>query len=216
MVWLMLRLASRFAAALIGVGLVAAPGQAQTPRVGPDFHARIWVAGFENPLEVRQSGLKRRIDIAEGGLVQTYITDRGHGSLTVMTAGGGERLAVVFPLPTEEVNSPLPLDRLVIERGAARLTRIGSSNIAGRSCQRYRYSEYLGRSGAICATRDGVVLELHPDGRRRPLFQVLSITPGRQEQGWFLPSPDYQIAVLPGVGGTVGRPPPPEPAAEPG
>lgn len=208
----MLRHVTRIAAAGLAAAVLAAPGQAQTPPVAPEFHARIWVAGFENPIEVRQSGLKRRIDIAEAGLVQSYIADRTRGSLTVLTAAGGKRLALVFPLPREETYSPLPLDRLVMERGATRMNRIGSSNIAGRACERYRYGGYLGRSGAICATREGVVLELHPDGRRRPLFQVLALTPARQQPSWFAPTPDYQIAVLPGVGGTVG---PPAPQAEP-
>ena len=169
------------------------------------------MAGFDQPVEVRQSGLRRRVEVAQGALVQTYIVDRVRGSLTVMTAGGPDRVAFVFPLPREEQLSPLPLDLLVIERGAARMTRTGASNIAGRSCQRYRYSGYLGRAGSVCATRDGVVLELHPDGRRRPLYQVLSLTPARQAAGWFAPTPDYQLAVLPGVGGTVGAPPSPEP-----
>lgn len=203
----MLRPLTRFAAAVLAAGILAAPGQAQTPRVSPEFHARIWVAGFENPVEVRQSGLRRRIDIAEAGLVQSYIADRTRGSLTVLTAAGGKRLALVFPLPREEAYSPLPLDLLVVERAAARMNRIGSSNIAGRACERYRYGGYLGRSGAICATREGVVLELHPDGRRRPLFQVLALTPERQPASWFVPTPDYQIAVLPGMGGTVGAAP---------
>ena len=131
-----------------GLCILAAPGQAQTPRVSPDYHARVWVAGFEQPIEVRQSGLRRRVEVAQGALVQTYIVDRVRGALTVMTAGGADRVAFVFPLPREEQLSPLPLDLLVIERGAARMTRIGASNIAGRSCQRYRYSGYLGRAGS--------------------------------------------------------------------
>lgn len=191
-------------AVLIGLCVLAAPGQAQTPRVSPDYHARVWVAGFDQPVEVRQSGLRRRVEVAQGSLVQTYIVDRVRGSLTVMTAGGPDRVAFVFPVPREEHLSPLPLDLLVIERGAAQMTQVGASNIAGRPCQRYRYSGYLGRAGSICATREGIVLELHPDGRRRPLYQVQSLTPARQAPGWFAPTPDYQLAVLPGVGGTVG------------
>src|SRR5690606_21297691 len=152
MVWPMLRLASRLLAALVGVGLLAAPGQAQTPRVSPQFHARIWVAGFDQPLEVRQSGLRRRGGVAAGGVVQSFITDRVQGAPTVMTAAGGGRRGVVFPLRSEERNSPLPLDRLVVERGAVRRTRVGSSSSAGRACERYRYSGYLGRAGSLCAT----------------------------------------------------------------
>ena len=207
----MARLSSSLPAMLIATLALAAPGQAQTPRVSPDYHARVWVAGFEQPVEVRQSGLRRRVEVAQGALVQTYIVDRVRGSLTVMTAGGPDRVAFVFPLPREEQLSPLPLDLLVIERGAARMTRTGASNIAGRSCQRYRYSGYLGRAGSVCATREGIVLELHPDGRRRPLYQVLSLTPARQAPGWFAPTPDYQLAVLPGIGGTVGTAPSPAP-----
>ena len=198
-------------AALAGLCALAAPGQAQTPRVSPDYHVRVWVAGFDAPVEIRQSGLRRRIEVAQGGLVQTYITDRVRGSLTVMTAGGQARVAFVFPLPRDEQMSALPMELAVMESGAARLTRIGSSNIAGRSCQRYRYSGYLGRAGSVCATREGMVLELHPDGRRRPLYQVISLTPARQAPTWFAPTPDYQLAVLPGVGGTVGAPVSPTP-----
>ncbi len=198
-----MRRSSSSLAVLIGLSVLAAPGQAQAPRVSPDYHARVWVAGFDTPVEVRQSGLRRRVEVAQGSLVQTYIVDRVRGALTVMTAGGQSRVAFVFPLPREEQLSPLPMDLLVIERGAARMNRIGASNIAGRSCQRYRYAGYLGRSGSVCATREGIVLELHPDGRRRPLYQVISLTPARQAPTWFAPTPDYQLAVLPGVGGTV-------------
>ena len=198
-----MRRSSSSLAVLIGLSVLAAPGQAQAPRVSPDYHARVWVAGFDTPVEVRQSGLRRRVEVAQGSLVQTYIVDRVRGALTVMTAGGQSRVAFVFPLPREEQLSPLPMDLLVIERGAARMNRIGASNIAGRSCQRYRYTGYLGRSGSVCATREGIVLELHPDGRRRPLYQVISLTPARQAPTWFAPTPDYQLAVLPGVGGTV-------------
>lgn len=194
------------AAFVAALAVLTAPGQAQTPRVSPDYHARVWVAGFEAPVEVRQSGLRRRVDVAQGGMVQSYIADRARGSLIVLTAGGRGRLALVFPLPREEQLSPLPLDLLVIERGAGRLNRIGSSNIAGRPCERYRYTGYLGRSGSVCATREGIVLELHPDGRTRPLYQVQSLTPARQAASWFVPTPDYQLAVLPGMGGTVGGP----------
>ena len=67
---------------LIAICAMAAPGQAQTPRVSPDYHARVWVAGFETPVEIRQSGLRRRIEVAQGGLIQTYIADRVRGSLT--------------------------------------------------------------------------------------------------------------------------------------
>ncbi len=99
-------------AALTGLCVLAAPGQAQTPRVSPDYHARVWVAGFDQPVEVRQSGLRRRVEVAQGSLVQTYIVDRVRGSLTVMTAGGPDRVAFVFPMPREEHLSPLPLDLL--------------------------------------------------------------------------------------------------------
>lgn len=194
------RLLNVFAAALACAAL-AAPGQAQAPRMAPDFYMTVAVAGFERPIEVRQSGLKRRTDVATGAVVQTFISDRAKGVLTVMTAAGRRRLATLFPLQQVEVNAPLPLDLAMF--GQARLTRIGSANVAGRPCAVWRYTGHLGANGTACATAEGVVLQLKPDGRRTPLFQATAVTFARQDPKWFVPPPDYQVAVLPGVGGVL-------------
>lgn len=190
-------------AAAVALALLAAPAQAQvapqTPPPAPDFYATVFVAGFERPLEVRQSGLKRRVDVASGAVVQTFVTDRGRRALIVMTAAGRRRLAFVFPLAAEEAGAPVPLDLASMQ--GAKLNRIGGSSVAGRSCALWRYTGYLGRSGVVCATPEGLVLQLTPDGRDRPLMQVLTLTPARQDPKWFVPPPDYQISVLPGTGG---------------
>ncbi|HYF21831.1 MAG TPA: hypothetical protein VD929_00390 [Caulobacteraceae bacterium] len=193
-------------AALALAGASALPGQAQTPRVPAEFHLTAYVAGFERPMEVRQSGLRRRIDVASGAVVQTFVADRGRGALTVMTAAGRRRLAFVFPLAREDAMAPLPLD--LAQFRDARLTRIGASNVAGRPCAVWRYAGWLGGSGTACATPEGLVLQLKPDGRKTPVFQVLSITFSRQDPKWFAPSPDFQVAAVPGAGGTT----PPLPA----
>lgn len=194
----------RAAAAGLGLLLAAAPTAAQTPKAPPDFHARVFVAGFDRPLEVRQSGLRRRTDLATGGVVQSIISDRTRGALVVMTAAGRRRIALLFPLATAEVNAPVPLE--LSQMSGAQFTRMGAANVAGRPCQLHRYSRYLGRSGVLCASAEGLVLQLKPDGRTSPLFEVLSITYARQEQRWFVPPPDYQLSALPGVGGIAARP----------
>jgi len=193
-------------AGLALAGVAAVPGRAQTPRVATEFHLSAYVAGFERPMEVRQSGLKRRIDVASGAVVQTFVADRGRGALTVMTAAGRRRLAFVFPLAREEAMAPLPLD--LAQFKGARLTRIGASNVAGRPCAVWRYAGWLGGSGTACATSEGLVFQVQPDGRKTPVFQVLSITFSRQDAKWFAPSPDFQVAAVPGAGGTA----PPLPA----
>lgn len=194
------RILNVFAAALACAAL-AAPGRAQAPRMAPDFYMTVAVAGFERPMEVRQSGLKRRTDVATGAVVQTFISDRTRGVLTVMTAAGRRRLAMLFPLAPQEVNAPLPLDLAAF--GEARVTRLGSANVAGRPCGVWRYTGYLGGSGTACATAEGVVLQFKPDGRRTPLFQATAVTFARQDPKWFIVPPDYQLSVLPGVGGVV-------------
>jgi hypothetical protein len=196
-------------ATLAGQG---APARAQTPRVAPEFYATVFVAGFERPLEVRQSGLKRRVDVASGAVVQSFITDRTRGALIVMTAAGRRRLAFVFPLAAEEANAPVPLDLSALQ--GARLNRIGGSSVAGRPCGLWRYTGYLGRNGVVCATDDGLVLQLTPDGRSSPLMQVLTLTQARQDPSWFRPPPDYQLAVVPGAGG-IAAAVPVAPAASP-
>src|SRR6516162_3499794 len=90
---LQLRLAAALAPLLLGA---AWPGAAQAPAAPPDFYAVVALAGFEAPIEIRQSGLKRRVDVATGGIVQTYVSDRTRGALIVMTAAGRRRVALVF------------------------------------------------------------------------------------------------------------------------
>lgn len=203
---------SLFASLALWVAL-AGSGRAQCPRGAPDFHATARLAGFEHLVEIRQSGLKRRVDVATDALVQSFIADREKGLLLVMTAAGRRRLALVFPLPREGAQSPVPLD-LSAFAGAGRMTRIGGSSVAGRPCALWRYAAYLGRSGVLCATGDGLVLQLTPDGRSTPLFQVETLDLARQDPRWFAAPPDYQIAALPGLGG-VAKPAPaaPTPAA---
>ncbi len=194
------------------IALLAAPGLAQTPasgpRLEPDFYAVIGVAGFERPVEVRQSGAKRREDVATGGVVQTFLTDRARGALVVMTAAGQRRVAFFFPLSPGHASPPLPLD-LADLQATAKLNRVGGANVAGRPCNLWRYNGYLNRSGMVCATNDGIVLQLTPDGRHTPLFSVVSITFARQDPRWFTIPPDYQIASLPGEGGVAVAPAPP-------
>jgi len=193
----------RTAAALLALGLTALPGQAQAPKLPPEFHARVFMAGFEQPLELRQAGLKRRVDVATGGVVQSFISDRTRGALVVMTAAGRRRVAFLFPLSTSEANAPVP-----IELGAfsnARMTRLGGSRVAGRPCTLNRYVGYLGRNGTACISADGLVLQLVPDGRRSPLYQVLSITYAKQDARVFTPPPDFQVSALPGTGGISVR-----------
>jgi len=194
----------RALAAAAALACVAAPGQAQAPRATPEFHARVFQAGFEQPLEVRQAGLKRRVDVATGGIVQSFISDRTRGALVVMTAAGRRRVAFLFPLSSQEVNAPVPTELSAF--AGARLTRMGGSRVAGRACTLHRYAGYLGRSGVVCVSADGLVLQQTPDGRRSPIYQVLSITYARQEPRWFTPPPDYQVSALPGTGGIAMRP----------
>ncbi|MBX7247770.1 MAG: hypothetical protein K1X35_01820 [Caulobacteraceae bacterium] len=195
-------------AAVVGAAALVAPGQAQAPRMPPDFQARVFLAGFGSPLEVRQSGLKRRVDVASGGLVQSFVSDRSRGALVVMTAAGRQRIAFLFPLSQSETNPPVPLD--ISAFSSTRMTRMGASRVAGRPCTLMRYARYGGRPGVLCAGQDGLVLQLTPDGRRQPLFQVLSLTYARQENRWFVPPPDYQLSALPGTGG-IPAPRPPAP-----
>lgn len=201
----MRRFPSRLVLFALLAGLLAAPSAAQAPRMAPDFYATVAVAGFERPVEVRQSGLKRRVDVATGGLVQSYITDRTRGALIVLSAAGRRRIAFVFPLAQEEVSQPLPLDMLVLQQGKARLTRVGASTVGGRSCALWRYVGYLGRNGMVCATAEGVILQLTPDGRPTPLFQVQSLVQTVQDPRWFTVPADYEITALPGMGGLPVR-----------
>lgn len=194
-----LRWSSLFAGLAVGAVLATA-GRAEPPRI-PDFHAVARLAGIEHPIEIRQSGGRRRVDIATGGLVQSWISDRTKGVLIALTAAGPRRLALVFPLGPETAETPLPLD--LRQFSAQTLTRIGASQEAGRPCALFRYVAAQGRGGVICATADGIVLQLTPDGRPTPLFEVESLDYAPQNPRWFLPPPEYQVGVLPGLGGAA-------------
>lgn len=183
----------------------AAPGVAQSPAPSPEFAASVLVAGFERPVEVRQSGLKRRVDVATAGVVQTFVADRARGSLTVMTAAGRRRVAFVFPMTFEETAPPLPMELRLVER-SARVSKVGASTVAGRPCSLWRYAGWAGRNGVLCAAADGVILSFRPDGRTTPLFQVARIVYARQDPRAFAPPPDYQVAALPGIGGVASAP----------
>lgn len=199
-----LRRSSPFAGLLLAA-VAGAAARADPPPRTPDFHAIARLAGFEQPIEIRESGLKRRVDVATDAVVESYIADRSRGMLMVLTAAGRRRLALVFPLGADPAQTPLPAT-LADFPAQADLTRIGASEAAGRPCALYRYTGAGGRRGVVCAGDEGVVLQLTPDGRPTPLFQVQTLEFAPQDARWFLPPPDYQIAVLPGIGGAA-RPP---------
>jgi hypothetical protein len=195
------RRSSPFAGLALALVLTSV-GRAQPPRA-PDFHATARLAGFEHPIEIRQSGGRRRVDIATGALVQSWITDRSKGVLIALTAAGPRRLALVFPLGPETAETPLPIDLRGFS-AAQGLTKIGASQAAGRPCGLYRYTAAgQGRGGVVCLTGDGVVLQLTPDGRPTPLFEVETLDYAPQDPHWFLPPAEYQVAVLPGLGGAA-------------
>ena len=104
-----------------------------------DLYARVRVAGFATPVEVRQSGLKTRVDLTAGGVLQSYIADREKGVLVSLTATGQNRIALVFPLDRTDGVTPLPLDLAVLVRQAT-LKVVGASMIGGRSCRLIEFS----------------------------------------------------------------------------
>jgi hypothetical protein len=201
------RRSSLFAGVLLAA-VASAAARADPPPRTPDFHAVARLAGFEQPIEIRQSGLKRRVDVATDAVVQSYIADRGKGMLMVLTAAGRRRLALVFPFGADAADTPLPTEISDFPNQAG-LTQIGASHAAGRPCALYRYVGLNGKRGVVCATDDGVVLQLTPDGRPTPLFEVETLDYAPQNPRWFLPPPEYQIAVLPGIGGIAKLPPAP-------
>ena len=85
------------------------------------------------------------------------------------------------------------------------------SELAGHPI--YLKLENLQRTGAF-KERGALnrLLQLTPDGRKSPLFSVISITFARQDPRWFTIPPDFQIASLPGEGGVAVAPAPPTPA----
>jgi hypothetical protein len=190
------------AAIMAGFLLVTPPVvQAQTTGVPhADLYARVRVAGFTTPVEIRQSGAKTRVDLTAGGVPQSYIADREKGVLISLTATGQNRIALVFPLDRADGVIPLPLDLAVLVRQAT-LKVVGASMVSGRSCRLIEFSNYLNQSGLLCASADNVILRMTQRGRRDPLFEVLDLVMGRPDEKWFRTPPDYQIAVVPGIGG---------------
>ncbi len=165
-----------------------------------DLYARIQVAGFAAPMELRQSGGKIRLDVTTGGVLQTFIADRDKGVLITMTATGQNRVALVFPLDRADGIIPLPVD-LSVMANSATLKAFGASMVAGRSCRVMEFTNYLGQSGMICVNADNVILQMTKQGKNEPLFQVTDIVVAKQDPQWFRTPPDYQVAVLPAIGG---------------
>lgn len=186
--------------------LLATPATAQIP-LGPaaDSHADLYikmkVAGFSGPVELRRSGARTRIDLSEGGALQAYITDRDKGLLIAMTASGQSRTALVFPLDHAEAVLPLPLDFATLTAAGAQTQAVGASIVNGRSCRLLSFSGYLNQAGMICVTPDNLILRMTSSGRRDPLFEVTDLAEGKQDPKWFRTPPDYQLAVVPGIGG---------------
>ncbi len=48
---------------------------------------------------------------------------------------------------------------------------------------------------------DNIILQMTRKGRSQPLFQVTDIVVARQDPKWFRAPPDYQLAVVPSIGG---------------
>ncbi len=197
---------------LIGV-LLAGPVLAQTdvtlgpvPTSHPDLYARVKVAGFSAPVDIHQSGMKTRMDLSEGGVLQSYIADRDKGVLIAMTATGQSRVALVFPLDHNEGVVPLPLDLGVINAAGAQLTTVGASIVNGRSCRLLSFSGYLNQAGMLCVTPDNIILRMTSAGRREPLFEVTDLAVARQDPKWFKAPPDYQVSVVPAIGGASAAP----------
>lgn len=172
-----------------------APVAAQT-----DIYARIQVAGFAIPVELRRSGLKTRLDVTSGGIVQSYIADREKGVLIVLTTTAQSRLALVFPLDRNEPILPLPLDLGALSARAT-VKPVGTATLAGKPCRVMAFSGYLNQSGTLCASADNIILQMTKQGHNEPLFQVSEIAMAHQDAKWFRPPTGYQIAVMPGLGG---------------
>ena len=190
-----------FALALSGPATAQVAGANTPDNVShPDLYVHIRVAGFSSPVELRQSGARTRLDLSAGGVLQTYIADRDKGVLISLTATGQSRIALVFPLDHNEGIVPLPLDLSVMARQGT-LKVVGASMVAGRSCRLIEFTGYLGQAGIVCASMDNIILQMTRKGRNQPLFQVTDIVVARQDPKWFRAPPDYQLSVLPAIGG---------------
>jgi len=189
--------------AVLGVGIALIAGVATAQNVTPvhnDIFVRMRVAGFSMPVELHQSGVRSRIDLSEGGVLQTYIADRDKGILISMTATGQSRIALVFPLDRSEGIVPLPMDLAIFAR-QARLKVIGAASIAGHPCRMIEFNDYLGQDGIVCASPENFILQMTRKGHKEPLFQVTEIIVGKQDPKWFRAPPEYQLAVVPSLGG---------------
>ncbi len=188
------------------LALIAASAAAQVP-LGPvadvrtDLYVKMKVAGFSGPVELRRSGARTRIDLSEGGALQAYITDRDKGLLIAMTASGQSRTALVFPLDHAEAVLPLPLDFATLTAAGAQTQPVGASIVNGRSCRLMSFSAYLNQAGMICVSPDNLILRMTSSGRRDPLFEVTDMAVAKQDPKWFRTPPEYQLAVVPGIGG---------------
>ncbi|ESQ77064.1 hypothetical protein AEYBE204_18455 [Asticcacaulis sp. YBE204] len=178
------------------------PAQAQ---IVPDLYAKIRLAGFENPVELRRSGNKTRIDIVSGGILQTYIADQDRGLLISLVAAGGKRTALVFPLDRAPALLPLPIDLMTLQDRGATLKPIGSSLQAGQACRLIEFKGYLNQAGVVCVDTSGVILQMTQKGRGTPLFEVAALASGPQDAKWFVIPSDYQTVALPAIGGAAAR-----------
>ncbi|ESQ84276.1 hypothetical protein AEAC466_07910 [Asticcacaulis sp. AC466] len=181
--------------------LAACPAQAQNDISGHvDLYARVRVAGFALPVDIRQSGARTRVDVNTGGIVQTYIADREKGVLISLLTAGQTRTALVFPLDRADGIIPLPLELPVVTRQAA-VKIVGASLVNGKPCRLMEFSGYLNQSGLLCATGDNIILQMTKQGRKDPLFQVMDLTIGAQDASWFRPPAGYTVTAVPAIGG---------------
>ena len=198
-----------FAAAMAGFMLILTPEVRAQAISGldvasrADLYARVKVAGFATPMDIRQSGMKTRVDLTAGGGPQSYIADREKGVLISLTGSAQNRLALVFPLDRAEGIVPLPLDLSVLARQST-LKVVGASIVGGRPCRLMEFSGYLNQSGMVCASSDNIILQMTQKGRHEALFEVVELSVGGQDAKWFRAPPDYQVAVVPGIGGASG------------
>ncbi|MDC7681790.1 hypothetical protein PQU92_00770 [Asticcacaulis sp. BYS171W] len=191
-------------ALIFGCLLIGAACAAKAQTV-PDLYAKIRLAGFEAPIELRRSGDKTRIDLNAAGVQQTYIVDQERGILVNLIVTNGRRLALVFPADRGAALLPLPIDMASMEARGAVLKPMGASLLAGQPCRLIEFSGYLNQSGVICVNAAGLILQMTQKGRNAALFQVSSLTTGAQDAKWFSIPPDYQTVALPGVGGAAER-----------
>lgn len=171
------------------------------PSSTTDYVATVRLAGFRDPVTVRHSGGRYRVDLVQGALLQSYISDPTRGTLTVLSAAGTNRLALVFPGGPDSLSQiALPLEEARLTPGT-RLKVMGGSTVGRRPCTLKSYTGHLGRNGIMCVTREGLILQMTPQGRKSPVFQVETLSLTRQEPRWFAVPPDYQLTVAPAMGG---------------